>query len=72
MNIGLTILLSGLSSLLWNGLLIYLGMLAGNNWRSVDKYMTLYGYILIPIFLIIALYFAYRWYKNKKKVGNGK
>ncbi len=67
MNFGITIILSAVSSLVWNGLLIYFGMLAGENWREIDNYITLYGYILLPIFVIIAAIFIYKWYKNKKK-----
>ncbi len=68
MNLTLTAVLAGLSSLLWNGLLIYLGMVAGTNWRAVDNYVSIYGcYIILPIFAMIALYFAYKWVKNKRK-----
>lgn len=67
MNFGITILLSAVSSLVWNGLLIYFGMLAGSNWREIDRYIALYGYILLPIFVLIALFFAYKWYRDKKK-----
>lgn len=61
-----TIIYATISSLIWNGLLIYFGMLFGSNWRLVDHYISLYGYIFIPIFAIVAIYFGYKFFKNKK------
>ncbi|HOK15180.1 MAG TPA: DedA family protein, partial [Candidatus Kapabacteria bacterium] len=50
--------LSFLSALLWNFILIYSGYIFGDNWKKVDEYMTLYGYILIPVVVVlIAAYF---------------
>lgn len=61
-----TIIYAAISSLIWNGLLIYFGMLFGSNWRLVDKYISLYGYIFIPIFALVAIYFGYKFYKSHK------
>lgn len=59
--------LSFFSALLWNSILIYLGYLFGDNWKAVDKYMTLYGYILGPSVVVIILgYFAFKFIQNKR------
>ncbi len=64
-------ILSFLSALLWNFILIYLGFVFGDNWKKVDEYMTLYGYILIPIVvLLIAVYFIYSYLQSKRQDGN--
>ncbi len=68
MRFDLTILLSAVSALLWNTILIYSGLLLGENWRQAEYYMTLYGRIIIPtlggIILIIILL---RCYLKKRK-----
>lgn len=66
-----TIFLSTLGGLIWNGILISLGVLLGKNWRVAEVYMETYGNILFPIFGAIALIFIIRWlYLNKFKKKN--
>ncbi|MEJ5245564.1 MAG: DedA family protein [Bacteroidota bacterium] len=63
--------LSFLSALLWNFILIYLGYIFGDNWKKVDEYMTLYGYILIPVVVVlVAAYFIYSFIQSKKQNAN--
>ncbi|HPP40309.1 MAG TPA: VTT domain-containing protein, partial [Candidatus Kapabacteria bacterium] len=63
--------LSFLSALLWNFILIYSGYIFGDNWKKVDEYMTLYGYILIPVVVVlIAAYFIYSFIQGKKQNAN--
>ncbi|MCX6155813.1 MAG: DedA family protein [Candidatus Kapabacteria bacterium] len=59
--------LSALSALLWNIILLSLGLFLGSNWKLADKYMKLYGEIILPIILIITLYFVIRWILQRKK-----
>lgn len=60
--------LSFFSALLWNFILIYLGYIFGDNWKKVDEYMTLYGYILIPVVaVLVAAYFIYSFFQSKKQ-----
>jgi len=64
-------ILSFFSALLWNFILIYLGYIFGDNWKKVDEYMTLYGYILIPIVVVlVAAYFIYSFIQSKKQNAN--
>ncbi|MCX8054723.1 MAG: DedA family protein [Ignavibacteria bacterium] len=63
--------LSFFSALLWNFILIYLGYIFGDNWKKVDEYMTLYGYILIPVVVVlVAAYFIYSFIQSKKQNAN--
>jgi membrane protein DedA with SNARE-associated domain len=62
-----TIILSLLSALLWNSILIYLGIVFGDNYESIIDYISLYGKIIFPIALIVIGLFI--WYKIKN---NGK
>ena len=62
-----SMVLSFVSALLWNSILIYLGYLFGDNWQEVDKYMTLYGYILAPSAAVIILAYAiFKFVQNKR------
>lgn len=71
LNFSVTIVLSFFSALVWNSILIYLGIVFGDNWRIVDKYISLYGYIILPIAIAIVLFFVIRWiivtFVKKKK-----
>ncbi len=63
--------LSFFSALLWNFILIYLGFIFGDNWKKVDEYMTLYGYILIPVVaVLVAAYFIYSFIQSKNSNAN--
>lgn len=62
-----TLALSGLSALLWNAILIGLGVFLGSNWDQAEKYIRLYGLIILPIILILISIFVYKWIKDLKK-----
>jgi membrane protein DedA with SNARE-associated domain len=65
-----TIAYSALSSLIWNGLLLYLGLVFGDHWQLVDNYIAQYGKIFIPIFALVGIYFIFKFFKNKTKKEN--
>lgn len=67
LNIHVTILLSALSSLLWNSILLYLGMVFGKNVAIVDKYLGTYSNIVIIISVVIVLFFLSKFLLIKKK-----
>ncbi|MFP4369285.1 MAG: DedA family protein [Candidatus Kapaibacterium sp.] len=69
LKITLTIVLSALSALIWNAILIYLGYAFGENWEEVKHYMDLYGKIIAPVAVVlIAGFFGIKWYiANRKK-----
>lgn len=66
-----SIVLSFFSALLWNSILIYLGYLFGDNWKVVDKYMTLYGYIIAPLVILAIIgFFVVRYFQNRRNKMN--
>ncbi len=62
-----TILLSAVSALLWNGILLSLGALFGEHLEEIYSYMKLYGKILLPIGGLVIVGLVINWYiKNRK------
>ena len=60
-------LLALLSAMIWNGLLISIGMLLGHNWEVLAFYVTRYNHIFI-LFTIVLLVIVLLWrYKKRKK-----
>lgn len=65
MNFPLFILLTTLGSLLWNGILVMVGVSVGENWQSIVEYMDIFSnvvYVLIGIsgLLVILWYVRFR------------
>lgn len=50
-----TISLAGASALIWNFILIYLGVVLGENWRRAEKYLEAYERFILPAVIIILL-----------------
>lgn len=72
-NFSITIVLSAVSSLVWNTILLLLGASFGDNWQLIDKYMSIYGYVLLPIGLGLVAYIVWRVIgRNKKNVPKNK
>ncbi len=67
LNIHVTILLSALSSLLWNSILLYLGIVFGKNVAIVDEYLGTYSNIVIIISVVIVLFFVSKFLLIKKR-----
>lgn len=58
---------AALSSLLWNSLLIFLGIQLGNNLELIDKYLKEYSQIIFGILALTAFVFLVKFILNKKK-----
>lgn len=69
LNIHLTFWLSLVSSLLWNALLVSLGMIFGNNIEQIDKFLNTYTNIVVTLTIAIIVLLIIRniWNKYKKK-----
>lgn len=65
-----TMILSTISSFLWNSILLYLGIIFGKNIEIVDKYLGTYSNIVILITVVIILFFVIRYFVRKKKTAN--
>ncbi|MBM4171622.1 MAG: DedA family protein [Ignavibacteria bacterium] len=61
-----TFFMAFISSLLWNTLLILLGVFLGNNIDLIDKYLTTYSNIVLVIMILVIGFFIYKYYRNVK------
>ncbi len=64
MRLRYSIVLAAISSLIWNSLLIYLGMVFGDNWRFVYDKVQEYGLYIAPVAIIIIGYYVYKFFKS--------
>jgi len=65
-----TILNSTISSILWNGILLWMGWLVHENWQIIGHYLNVYGtVILVLIVIAIIIRVTYVWNKNKESLG---
>jgi len=62
-----TTLLSFISSLLWNGIIIYAGMMLGKNWRVVEDYMTTYGKAITIVVVVLVVVFLIKYFFFSKR-----
>jgi membrane protein DedA with SNARE-associated domain len=61
-----TAILSFLSSLLWNFILLFTGKKLGKNWREISFYLVTYGKIITVILILVIIIFVGRnYYKNR-------
>lgn len=59
----LTIILSALSAAAWNALLIYAGSAVGENWRDIDRLLSIYGWVVTSVVLVVVI----GWYIRKRQ-----
>jgi len=68
MKLAPTTALSAVSAMLWNSLLVYLGVLLGSNWREIGEYLSTYSKIASILIAVVILVFVIRAYlKGRKK-----
>lgn len=68
LDIKKTTLLSFFSAMIWNSILIYLGVAFADNLDLVKEYISLYGKIVFPILIVIILIITikYMFFNGKK------
>ncbi len=57
----ITLVLSSISSLIWNALLIYAGALFGENWQTIAMYLEIYGKTITSIIALLVVIWVVRW-----------
>ncbi len=67
LNVTKTIILSTISALIWNSIIIYLGVIFGKNIQAVDYYLSTYSRYAIIITAVIVLFFVVKYFIKKKK-----
>lgn len=61
-----TTILSTISALIWNFILLYFGKIIGGNLDKLNVYLNLYGKIIFEISLVIVIIFIIRYFLKKK------
>lgn len=61
-----TFIYAAISSLIWNALLIWFGILLGKNISLIDYYLKTYSNIILVITAIVLVYFLFRFWRRKK------
>jgi membrane protein DedA with SNARE-associated domain len=64
LNLVATTLLSAVSAMAWNAILLLLGKSFGNNWRKVADYLMLYSKIVTVVITIGVVIFAWRYWRQ--------
>ena len=62
-----TVVLATISAFAWNAIILYLGIVFGDNVKVVDDYLSTYSNIVIAITVAIVLFFIIRNFVRKKK-----
>jgi membrane protein DedA with SNARE-associated domain len=69
MPIGQFLLLTGFGSVLWNGALVTLGWILGENWHQVEDYVGWLQYLVIAALVFLILRFV--WKRRGRVLGKG-
>lgn len=71
-NFRVSVILSSISALLWNFLIIYFGMKLGNNWKNFDSFMDSYGRIVFIVMISAAAiwFIYYRFFRKSPDTEN--
>lgn len=68
LRFGRTVVLSVISSLVWNSLVLLLGVEFGQNWHLANDYISEYGrIILVVIVALVAIWGIYMLVKSRRK-----
>ncbi len=62
-----TFVLSTISAFAWNAIIIYAGMLLGNNVELIDYYLSTYSILGTILSVIVILFFVIRYFYKKNK-----
>lgn len=62
-----TFIFATISAFAWNLLIIYAGMLLGNNVESIDYYLATYSKIGVALSVVVILFFVVKYFVKRKK-----
>jgi membrane protein DedA with SNARE-associated domain len=63
-----TVLLASISAIVWNAIIIYLGIIFGNNIETVDFYLSRYQEVVLILTGVVIIFIVIRhFFFNKKK-----
>lgn len=67
LNAKKTAILAAGSAFIWNAIIIYLGIIFGNNIKIVDKYLSTYSNIIVIVTIVIVLIFTIKYFIKKSQ-----
>lgn len=67
LKVSATVILATFSSVVWNAVMLYLGIMFGDNIERVDFYLSRYEEIVLIITGTVILFFIMRFFLKKKK-----
>lgn len=70
LNVKKTAILAAFSAFIWNAIIIYLGIIFGNNIKTVDKYLSTYSNIVLTVTIVIVLFFVTKYFIKKSRAKN--
>lgn len=62
-----TTMLSALSALVWNSILVFFGIAVGENWRVIGEYLTTYSTVVSIVIAVLILAGVIRYFIMRKK-----
>ena len=68
MPMGRFLLFSALGSLPWNAALIGAGYVVGENYPQIEAALKPFEYVIYAVVLALVAYFAFRWWRAKRRV----
>jgi membrane protein DedA with SNARE-associated domain len=69
MKFGITVVLCGVSALVWNAILIASGYYLGSNWEKIQYYLNAYSRVVTIIVVLVLGFFLVRYLVQKKRAG---
>jgi membrane protein DedA with SNARE-associated domain len=67
MNVGKFAIFTFIGSLLWSGVLAYLGLKLGQNWLAIDPYFRKFQFVIIGLGVVAVIFYIYSHLKRKRE-----
>lgn len=71
MKLGTFLYLTAIGTAIWNTVLVWLGVFAGESWGSIVQYMNIYSVITLAVLGLLILIFIFAFYKKRLKTTEG-
>lgn len=62
-----TFIFATISAFAWNAIIVYLGVILGNNIQLIDKYMTTYSNVVLTVTVVVLSILTIRFFMLKRK-----
>jgi len=70
MNLSFTTLLCAVSAMLWNAILLYLGMVFAKNWRNAAEYLGIYSKVMSIGLVGVVILFLFIYFRRRRNAVN--